>query len=190
MRRKAEEKLIQFESEAQRRLNIIDYIREQKFYEQDQKRKAAWRKKREHQMKVMVNTERLKRKVETEMRLEKRRYEEDMVKRLVKDKVGLINRREDRERAKSDRNEAFAKRMTYALEGTKQKTIWDTKARPPPTRRASMWMLEEVLHRLGLYNKYKEFKSEEWNHMLEGLISSTVRKMETASIIGEEQELL
>ncbi|KAH9502783.1 hypothetical protein Btru_069778 [Bulinus truncatus] len=188
VRRIAAKKLQEFEVEAQRRLNIIDHIREQKYYEMDQKRKEAWRKKREIQMKSLEEAEQKKRKIEAEMRKAKRKYEEKMIKCYVKDQAGIICKKEAKEKMKSDQNEAFAKRMTFALEGTDMKTIWDVQQPSCGSGRARMWMVEEVLDRLNLLPV--KFNDTRWHQLLSNALSETVRKLETASVVGDEQQLL
>ncbi|KAI8738725.1 fibrous sheath-interacting protein 2, partial [Biomphalaria glabrata] len=188
LRRKAAQKLQEFESDAQRRLNIIDNIREQRFYQLDLKKKDAWRKKREVQLKALEEADRAKRRLEAEVMKAKKQYEEKMIKSYAKDQAGILCKMEEKEKRKVERNQIFAKRMTYALEGTDKKTLWDVHQLTTGSTRARMWLVEEVLDRLGLLPIH--LKEKYWHQLLSHALNETVKKLEMASVIGEEQQLI
>uniref|UniRef100_A0A2C9L692 Uncharacterized protein n=1 Tax=Biomphalaria glabrata TaxID=6526 RepID=A0A2C9L692_BIOGL len=188
LRRKAAQKLQEFESDAQRRLNIIDNIREQKFYQLDRKKKDAWKKKREVQLKALEEADKAKRRLEAEVMKAKKQYEEKMIKSYAKDQAGILCKMEEKEKRKVERNQIFAKRMTYALEGTDKKTLWDVHQLTTGSTRARMWLVEEVLDRLGLLPIH--LKEKYWHQLLSHALNETVKKLEMASVIGEEQQLI
>ncbi|RUS74118.1 hypothetical protein EGW08_018125, partial [Elysia chlorotica] len=217
MQTRAQAKLHKFEMEAQDKLNKLDYLREQRFQLLDQARKRKWRERRLQQQKELEAVQKQRHRVEAQNRSIKRQIENQMARAAAKNEVALDLAKESRFKKRERDNETYARRMAQILKNTRYMTFSSvhpnqaysrvqSRSSSAPgskmavagglTRQASVWMVQEVLNRLGLSEESWRLKRQggaaTYTYLgdLDTALTVAVRRIEGLTVLGEEQEML
>ncbi|BFZ20404.1 hypothetical protein BsWGS_23443 [Bradybaena similaris] len=195
-RRELGQKVLEMELEAREKLSRVDTMRQGRQLLLEARRRQQWQQKRQHQLQVMEQTMLQQKRVEGEMEMRRRQYEEKMTSSLVKLQAAAVD-------TPAVETPAVAALMKTAHEDGAQVIAGQETARmmhdtfEPEmnlSRRGSMWIVEELLYSSGMIEEvnllFSTSSPQEYSQVLDKVVGSVMRRTRSASVLGVEQDAL